>query len=886
MILIKNTYQKLNLVSIFVVGFLLINSCTNKKNTVVTRNYHNLTSRFNGLFNGKEAYKEGVKKLNLALKEDYDKILPLFNYGTMDESKAIHPEMDKAFKKGSSVIERHSIRIKGKEYCKWIDETYILIGKSHLYKHDYFLAIESFDYVASQFKKEPTRFEAKIWKIKTLNEIGNLSESEDLIDEIKIDKKFPKKIYAEDLAAVEADLYLRQKNPQPAISWLRKALKLSKNRQNKIRYNYILAQLYQEQGDNKKALNHYEAVLKLHPKYEMAFYARLNKARVMEGNSKNAKSVKRELISMSKDGKNEEYRDQILYTLAQISIKENDNEKAEEYLKSSIKESKGNKKQKGKSCLMLADMFYNQTNYINAQQYYDSAVTFLPKDFSGYSIIENKKNNLGKLVAYIDTIKTEDSLQRISKMSEKEVEKMIQKEVERKIKEYYAMKKASKEASDKAEQSANSPNPSNSGNPFGSGGAWYFYNSTTVSFGVNEFTKKWGNRKLEDNWRRINKAIAISIDDTGKAEPTLSEEELDQLAIEKIKEPGQYLSKIPKGDSAIAESEKRLSDAYYNLGVIYTQQLDNKEKGAEAFENLIERFPQHPDKLTIYYQLYRLYLSDGNNAKATKYKELLIKSDPNSEYSQLINNPNYDATADAPESKVAKLYEEAYVTYQQGNYKSVIQECDKALKLYKNSYLIPKFDYLHALSIGKIEGIEALEKSLKEIVLKYPGDPIRNEAQNLLSIISTYKKSNQNIATSSNEINNDSLAVINVSPFIFKDTIHYYMLLYPKEYKEGSTLSNRINEFNNTFYSLLNLGITSIAIGESNGILVRTFDNKLKGMDFYNTIKNNAEVFNNIDISRITQFVLTQDNLQILLKENKPADYESFFKKQYLALGN
>jgi hypothetical protein len=57
-------------------------------------------------------------------------------------------------------------------------------------------------------------------------------------------------------------------------------------------------------------------------------------------------------------------------------------------------------------------------------------------------------------------------------------------------------------------------------------------------------------------------------------------------------------------------------------------------------------------------------------------------------------------------------------------------------------------------------------------------------------------------------------------------------------------------------------------------------------MDYYNTVKINSEVFNNIDINKITQFVLTQDNLQILLKENKPEDYERFFKKEYLALGN
>ena len=37
------------------------------------------------------------------------------------------------------------------------------------------------------------------------------------------------------------------------------------------------------------------------------------------------------------------------------------------------------------------------------------------------------------------------------------------------------------------------------------GGKWYFYNPATLSYGLSEFRKKWGKRKLEDDWRRINK---------------------------------------------------------------------------------------------------------------------------------------------------------------------------------------------------------------------------------------------------------------------------------------------------------------------------------------------------------------------------------------------
>src|SRR5659263_269928 len=36
-------------------------------------------------------------------------------------------------------------------------------------------------------------------------------------------------------------------------------------------------------------------------------------------------------------------------------------------------------------------------------------------------------------------------------------------------------------------------------------GKWYFYNQAALTFGRTEFRRRWGDRKLEDNWRRSNK---------------------------------------------------------------------------------------------------------------------------------------------------------------------------------------------------------------------------------------------------------------------------------------------------------------------------------------------------------------------------------------------
>lgn len=34
-----------------------------------------------------------------------------------------------------------------------------------------------------------------------------------------------------------------------------------------------------------------------------------------------------------------------------------------------------------------------------------------------------------------------------------------------------------------------------------------FLQSTVLKFGKTEFTRRWGSRKLEDNWRRLSKEV-------------------------------------------------------------------------------------------------------------------------------------------------------------------------------------------------------------------------------------------------------------------------------------------------------------------------------------------------------------------------------------------
>src|SRR5688572_8534460 len=92
-------------------GFLalyLLAGCSTKKNTVVSRAYHNLTSRYNGYYYAEENIKESAAILENGTKDDYSKILPIFRYGDAAQAKSVYPQLEKAIKKSSRVIHMHS----------------------------------------------------------------------------------------------------------------------------------------------------------------------------------------------------------------------------------------------------------------------------------------------------------------------------------------------------------------------------------------------------------------------------------------------------------------------------------------------------------------------------------------------------------------------------------------------------------------------------------------------------------------------------------------------------------------------------------------------------------------------------------------------------------
>ena len=146
-----------------------------------------------------------------------------------------------------------------------------------------------------------------------------------MIKDIMIDGKYNQKVNKR-----LNNIYLRDNDFIAAEKELITAIDLTGSNKKNLRLNYILAQLYQYSNNYALAKKHYKLVLKSSPEYEMAFNAKMNLARSLEGNDADSKKIRQELLKMIKDDKNIEYLDQLYYTLALMDVNIKDTISAKE----------------------------------------------------------------------------------------------------------------------------------------------------------------------------------------------------------------------------------------------------------------------------------------------------------------------------------------------------------------------------------------------------------------------------------------------------------------------------------------------------------------------------------------------------------------------------
>lgn len=861
---------------IFFLFFLCVfTACSTKKSTFFTRAFHNTTTHYNWYFNGEETLKGSIKKLEEKHQEDYNQLLPIFPIGTEKDAQSVTPSLDKAIKKGAKAISKHSIFIKGEEHNRWVDDCYLMIAKSYFFQREYLKAIEAFRFVSRQFKGTEIDFEAQLWLCRSYIDKGDLSSAELLFNTIITEENFPEKLNKM-LALAYAHYHIKSQDLSSATEELLAAIEETVKSKEKSRYQFILAQIYHQQENYTEATKYYELVLRKSPDYEMAFNAKINRARAYDVASGNIESIRQELQKMLNDDKNFEYQDVIYYGLAGLSIRESKTDEAIPLYKKSVSRSLTNDAQKAISSLKLGEVFYERQNYRMAQAYYDTTIAFLNLNHASYKPALQKQTTLSGLIKNLDVITYQDSVQMIAMMPESERNSFID-AIIKKLEEQERVER-DLEANNRAESMfLNDQNgrgmPNNRFNQSNQtqAGKWYFYNPTTLSFGYSEFVRKWGKRKLEDDWRRANKT---SLSTEALESDTTTEDVFDP------KSRDSYIKGLPLTIEELKASNKKIIEAHYNAGVIYKEELEDLVRSEEIFDALNQRFPKNDNRIMVLYYLYILNKDLEHHQKSENYKQALLTEYPNSEYSKIVSNPELLQEALANISEIGLKYEEAYRLYVSKNYKQVLAICLETSENNPSNLLKPHFDLLAAISVGIIDGKQRLIIELEKVKNTHAGHVVSVSAEELLTHLNTSKNIKQTKTEKQEEVEEPTKET--AIKYVFKNNApHYFVVLFKDFDLDLNTAKATFSNYHAEYYSLENLNISSILLDEQTHMIsIRQFKNASKAMEYYNTflIADARGPFG----SDFDAFIIAAPNFPTFFRNKDVDGYKKKFNEMYL----
>ncbi|MFD2888436.1 type IX secretion system periplasmic lipoprotein PorW/SprE [Chitinophaga cymbidii] len=727
-----------------------------KRWTIKRKLVQNTVTRYNYYYHAKMKLEAVLKAINTQRQDNYNVFLPFYPF-TIDKLNLDMNELDSVIDKASVAVQIHDPR------GRWIDDSYLLVGKAYYYKGDMENATKTFQYINaafapkekkeyntvvgkseddrlsiateekhktwfSRFRHKAARNDAFLWQARTFLEQKKHDEAQSLLNILEGDPNFPARLDGQ-LAELQAYRFYKQGMYAETIDPLREAIRKSRgNRDQKARMSFILGQLYASQNKLDSAIAAFRDVIAFKPDALMDFNARVQIARANVKAS--GGGLDQSLAALQKMLRRERFipfRDAIYYNMAVISANERPDQ-ALEYLHKALKVENPNMLQKTLTFKGIADIHYFRKEYLTAQQYYDSTAAIMGPEFEDAEIVNTRKEVLTEVAAKIALIRQEDSLQRIAALPPAERDSLLSRQAEA----LRIAKTMPEEKGKKGESSRYQPFSNNNNDPLAanrreeeSGGQWYFYNAASKSTGFSEFRRRWGNRQLTDNWRRSQGAPIGQIND----QPAPTEEapvEDVAAAIERL--PADSINtavlaeNLPLTPEKLAESRNKQMDAWFDLGKLYNDKLETTRDAISAYDTLLDRFPQNPRKAEVIYSLYVWHDKLNHTQQAARYKQIMLTQFAGTNYASILEHGALKDESAERKNAVSTLYDSAYIAYLTGRYDTVFTLKHQADSAFGYTSLQPRFDLLEAMTIIKTRSDEEGKAAIEAVIKKYPGE--------------------------------------------------------------------------------------------------------------------------------------------------------------------
>ena len=865
-----------------------LGGCSRDKDRWLNKKYHELTARFNPLYNGQVAYDQAIKELSEAHKDDFSQLILLDDWSAAALNSPPYQKAKRAVEKANKTIRGHSMVFKGKQANPAVFDAYLLMGRAQFLMGLDAPASEAFSIVARLSEDPNQQVEAQLERVELLARQGNAALAEPILFDVErkgVPKKWDYRVHR-----IKARMAIAGQDWLGAAQEASSASALAPRADLKARYAFLAAQLFEKASEPERARRMYEACLKAQPRdYAMLLEAQLRRS--LNGGGVNPKKLFQELHELLREPKNADFADRIYFSLGELAQQWDEEDRAYGYYQQSFAAGRSERPMVlGLAYARHGAMALERQAYARAQVDFDSAALVLPATYMGREGFQKKAKSLKALVDALTLAELGDSLVRLSLRSDADLERQFEvyianlkkaedaeAERQRRLAQLAELRSAS------AELDAAAPAAGGA-----AGGGWAVYAPALRAKGAAAFRQKFGERPNVDNWRLRSRSSewmqqTASADKASKPGSTegspdsSTDSSTDSSADgksgmlhpegpESRYRTSYYLAQIPRGARELDSVKQSACVAWSDVAAAYRDGMQDPSKAVSAYRSALRGCPDHPEAARWWYALFRLHLGLKENLQADEAKKVLLERFPDSEAAAILRRGNAPREVESvPAASAAFLALRDAVT--QRRWRDALRASEGVS--WPESERAPA-SLLRAMALGGLEGRAAYADALRKVVADFPSSPQAAAAQTYLAELAA-------VPAQEPTVNAENLKLFVAAPA----APHQMLLLIPTGF-DANAIRNTLARIHSVDFADKPLGLRTLPWNDNfELIIVDGFKSAAEALAYRDQIRRNPELSKAIPMERSAFWPITVPNFSHLYRTKDEAAYRTFVQRNY-----
>ena len=865
-----------------------LGGCSRDKDRWLNKKYHELTARFNPLYNGQVAYDQAIKELSEAHKDDFTQLILLDDWSAAALNSPPYQKAKRAVEKANKTIRGHSMVFKGKQANPAVFDAYLLMGRAQFLMGLDAPASEAFSIVARLSEDPNQQVEAQLERVELLARQGNAALAEPILFEVER-KGMPKK-WDYRVHRIKARMAIAGQDWLGAAQEASSASASAPRADLEARYAFLAAQLFEKASEPDRARRMYEACLKAQPRdYAMLLEAQLRRS--LNGGGVNPKKLFQELHELLREPKNADFADRIYFSLGELAQQLDEEDRAYGYYQQSFAAGRSERPMVlGLAYARHGALALERQAYARAQVDFDSAALVLPATYVGREGFQKKAKSLKALVDALTLAELGDSLVRLSLRSDADLERQFEAyaaslkkaddaeaERQRRLAQLAELRSAS------AELDAAAPAAGGA-----AGGGWAVYAPALRAKGAAAFRQKFGERPNVDNWRLRSRSSewmqqAASGDKASKSgskdgSPEGSSDGSADASAEGKTGNTQpegpesryrasyYLAQIPRIARELDSVKQSACVAWSEVAAAYRDGMQDPPKAVSAYRSALRGCPDHPEAARWWYALYRLHLGLKENLQADEAKKVLLERFPDSEAAGILRRGSAPRQAESiPVASAAFLALRDAVT--QRRWRDALRASEGVTWPESERAAAA---LLRAMALGGLDGRAAYADALRKVVADFPSSPQAAAAQTYLAELSA-------VPVPEPPVNAENLKLFVAAPA----APHQMLLLIPTGF-DANAIRNTLARIHSVDFADKPLGLRPLPWNDNfELIIVDGFKSAAEALAYRDQIRRNLELSKALPMDRCAFWPITVPNFSHLYRIKDEAAYRTFVQRNY-----